>query len=518
MSSTKAPFYITTPIYYVNDKPHLGSAYSTIVADVMTRYHRYFGDESFFLTGVDEHGQKVQQAAEKRGLSPQQHCDEMSQVFRVAWQALGIHEDFFFRTTDDFHKRAVQGALQSLFDKGEIYADTYEGWYSVSDEIFYTEKELINGKTPDGKDVVKVHEKNYFFRMSKYQNTLIKHIEDNPKFIQPDFRRNEVLGFLRKPLADLCISRPKTRLSWGIEIPFDRDYVTYVWFDALLNYATAVGYQPPQNDSRKREQFAKWWTSQSVHHLIGKDIIITHSVYWPPMLMALDLPLPKTIFAHGWILNKDNEKMSKSKGSVMDPLDLIQTTGVDPLRYFLIHDIPLGQDAPVSHELIFQRINTDLANNLGNLVSRTNNLVHKYFSGKVPPLGALDGNGQALSDSATGLSDRVRSAIEDFRPSEALRAVTDVLNQTNKYLELRAPWKAAKEDLAHAGTSLKVALEVLRIVTPLLAPVMPEKCGQILKAIGATSAPISPSELKLWNQIPEGTLLPKVEPIFPRIT
>jgi len=504
-------FYLTTPIYYVNDKPHLGSAYTTVMADVLCRYHRLFGEETLFLTGTDEHGQKVQDAAAKRGLDPQVHCDEMSQAFRKAWKGLGIEEDIFFRTTDAFHKKAVQQALQELFDRGEIYADTYEGWYSVSEEIFYTEKELVGGKTPSGCDVVKINEKNYFFRMSKYQERLIKTIQSNPDFIQPSFRKNEVLGFLRNPLGDLCISRPKSRLSWGIELPFDRDYVTYVWFDALLNYATAVGYQQPEN----HEKFKKWWTNQRAHHLIGKDILITHAVYWPTMLMALNLQLPKTIFAHGWILNKDNEKMSKSKGSVMDPLELIKLTDVEPLRYFLVHDVVLGQDAPASHELVVQRINTDLANNLGNLISRSTNLIAKYFDGACPPRCGQDEATVAVMKAAIALHSKVKELVDGFQPSHALAAVMDVLNQTNKFLEIKAPWRSAKEDLMKAGQDLKTALEVIRIVATLLSPVMPNKCATIFCCLGILQPKFN--DLEKWDQIPGGTKIEKAPPLFPRI-
>ncbi|RYZ95307.1 MAG: methionine--tRNA ligase, partial [Proteobacteria bacterium] len=340
-------FYITTPIYYVNDVPHIGHAYTTVVADVLARYHRLFGHDVKFLTGVDEHGQKVQTATVKNGVEPQAYVDSMAENFKAIWKELSIQYDVFFRTTDDFHKKGVQACLQQLFDAGEIYAEDYEGHYSVSEEIFYTEKDLVNGKTPFGNEVTVLKEKNYFFRMSKYQAALIKHIEETPGFIKPEFRKNEVLGFLRKPLHDLCISRPKARLSWGIELPFDKEYVTYVWFDALLNYATGVGYQQPA----RAEEFQKWWQETRPVHLLGKDILTTHAVYWPTMLMALGIPLPKTIFAHGWWLI-DGEKMSKSKGTVVKPLDMKDAVGVDPLRYFLTRDIALGNDASFTPELV----------------------------------------------------------------------------------------------------------------------------------------------------------------------
>lgn len=517
-------FYVTTPIYYVNDKPHLGSAYSTVNADVFTRYHRLFGHEARFLTGVDEHGQKVEQAAKARGKSPQEHCDEMAENFKKVWKLLNIEEDVFFRTTDDFHKKAVQAVLQKLWDKGEIYADTYEGWYSVSEEIFYTEKELVDGKTPTGKEVTKITEKNYFFKMSKYQDRLIKLITENKSFLEPEHRRNEILGFLRQPLADLCISRPKSRLSWGIEIPFDKDYVCYVWFDALLNYATAMGLEQKSREN----DFANWWGNSGAAqsktgvatHLIGKDILMTHAVYWPTMLMAMDetgngIALPKKIFAHGWILNKDSEKMSKSKGSVMDPIEWVQRIGADSLRYFLMNDIPLGQDAPVSHELILQRVNGDLANNLGNLLSRTTNLIQKFFEGKAPASHANDEATKNLIALAVSTAPKVKTEIEALAPHKAIEAIRHLLNETNKYLEDKAPWKTAKTDLAEAGSNLYTALEVLRITSGLLSPIMPVKMRALSDVIGVSE--IRWADLSRWGVIEKGAPVQKTEPLFPRI-
>jgi methionyl-tRNA synthetase len=506
-------FYLTTPIYYVNDKPHLGTAYSTITADVLTRYHRLFGNKVKFLTGTDEHGQKVQQAAEKRGLSPQVHCDELSAAFQATWQKLNIKYDQFFRTTADFHKTAVQKVLQELFDKGEIYPDTYEGWYCVSEEIFYTEKELVDGKTPTGKEVVKVTEKNYFFRMSKYQNALIEYIEKNPGFIRPENRRNEVLGFLRQPLSDLCISRPKSRLSWGIEIPFDKEYVTYVWFDALLNYATAVGMAQPA----RAGEFKEWWQDAGACHLLGKDILITHAIYWPTMLMAIGARLPNVIFAHGWVLNRDNEKMSKSHGSVMNPDEIIKYVGLDPLRYYLVREIHLGNDGPVSHELIATRVNNDLANNLGNLLSRSTNLIDKFFAGRAPQMVAssTDEKARRLMDLAVSVAPLVRSSIEAFQPSQALDHIVQLLNETNKFLEEKAPWKLAKTNPEAAGSDLYIAIEVLRIAGGLLSPVMPEKMAALLTTLGVTETRWQ--DLTKWGLIAADSPIKKAEPLFPRV-
>ena len=346
-------FYITTPIYYVNDEPHIGHAYTTIMADVLSRFHRLAGDDVLFLTGTDEHGQKVDEAAKKRNLSPQAHADEMVVRFQDLWEVLNISNDDFIRTTEARHKRVVSEILQCIYDAGEVYADNYEGWYCIPDERFWTEKDLVDGNCPDcGRPTEKISEKNYFFRMSKYQDWLIEYIETHPNFIRPKKRRNEILGFLRQPLGDLCISRPRARLEWGIPLPFDEDYVCYVWFDALINYITAPGYLA--DDAR----FEHWW--QASCHLIGKDILTTHCVYWPTMLKAIGVPLPKTIMGHGfWLV--DETKMGKSLGNAIRPLDLADKYGVDAFRYFLVRDMTLGQDSNFSEEAFVQRYNTELA-------------------------------------------------------------------------------------------------------------------------------------------------------------
>ena len=506
-------FYITSPIYYVNDTPHIGHAYTTVVADVLARYHRLFGHEVRFLTGVDEHGQKVQNATVKNGQDPQAYVDSMAENFKAIWKELSITNDIFFRTTDSFHKQAVQKCLQELFDKGEIYSQDYEGYYSVSEETFFTEKDLVNGKTPQGSDVVVLKEKNYFFKMSKYQQKLIDYINSHADFILPEFRRNEVLGFLKKPLHDLCISRPKARLSWGIELPFDKDYVTYVWFDALLNYATAFGYQ----QAGKEKEFEHWWQSGKAVHLIGKDILTTHAVYWPTMLMALGISLPKTIFAHGWWLTDSGEKMSKSKGPVVKPLDMKNVVGVDPLRYFLTRDITLGNDATFSPELVVSRVNADLANNLGNLLSRATNLVDKNFAGLAPALPASPkADTLALLEKLEKLAPQVKKHIEAMEPHAAVQAVVDLLSETNKYIGDRAPWKQVKEDLPGAAETLRACLEVLRAAAILLSPVMPEKCASILNTIGHGKAP-SFADAGLRVALQDGCKVQKAEPLFPRL-
>ncbi|MEQ1876270.1 MAG: methionine--tRNA ligase [Bdellovibrionia bacterium] len=501
-------FYITTPIYYVNDTPHIGHAYTTVVADILARYHRLFGHETYFLTGTDEHGQKVQNKAKELKRDPLEYVNEMAPRFQEVWKELSIQYDIFMRTTFPYHIKAVQDGMQKIFDRGEIYSKTYGGWYCVSEEIFFTDKDIKDGKCPQGHTVQHVEEKNYFFAMSKYQQKLIDHISQNPDFIRPDYRKNEVLGFLRQPLEDLCISRPKSRLSWGIELPFDRDYVTYVWFDALMNYATALGaYQ------KEHSNFDKFWTDAI--HLIGKDILTTHAVYWPTMLMAQELPLPKTIFAHGWWLI-DNQKMSKSAGAVVKPLDMKDLVGSDALRYFLARDIHLGNDAQFSQDLVISRVNSELANNLGNLLSRSTNLVDKYFGGKVPSSKLSNEASKALAESAAQTAEKVKAEILKMAPNTALGHVVDLLNDANKYLENMAPWKTAKTDLTVTGEVLYTALEVLRITGTLLHPVMPGKMTDLFKRIGWDAGP-SFEDSKKWGLLKEGSSVPKGEPLFPRV-
>jgi len=501
-------FYVTTPIYYVNDQPHLGHAYTTILADVLARYHRTLGDEVHFLTGTDEHGLKVQQAALQRGVEPQAHCDEYVRRFQELWKRLHISHDDFIRTTDDRHKVVVQRLLQDLYDKGEIYQDEYEGWYSVSEERFITQKEMDSG---DFRQVEKVKEQNWFFRMSRYQQALIDHINAHPEFIRPASRRNEVLGFLRRPLGDLCISRPKTRLAWGIELPFDPDYVNYVWFDALTNYISAIGYT--EDDAT----FRQWWPAD--YHLIGKDILTTHAVYWPTMLMAADIPLPRTIFAHGWWL-MGAEKMSKSLGNVVRPLDLIDQVGVDPVRYYLMRDMVLGQDASFTPEAFVRRYNSDLANDLGNLVNRVTKFIRANFDGKVPEAKIIDryedeqGVNMTIRGGANQAPEDVRGLIEDMQIHAAIERIMKLVNLINNYLEWTSPWKIIKDNKKLAGESLYYAAEALRIAIQLLHPVMPSRVDAMRVMIGAGDIPITAME---WGRLKPGAPLGAGEAPFPRI-
>ena len=500
---SKKPFYVTTPIYYVNGMPHIGHAYTTILADVLARYYRARGHEVFFLTGVDEHGQKIQQAAEEAGINPQEQCDRMAQHFKNAWKKLEISYDFFMRTTSDFHKETVQKVLQDLWDKGEIYEHEYGGYYCVGCERFYTTKELIDGKCPQHlKEPEYIKEKNYFFKMSKYQGWLIDYINQNPAFIQPESRRNEVLGFLKGNLEDLCISRPKSRLSWGIELPFDRNFVTYVWFDALLNYVSGIGYL--QDD----ERFDKWWPAN--YHLIGKDIVTTHCVYWPTMMKAAGIPMPQTIFAHGWWM-VDETKMSKSLNNIIKPLDLIDKYGVDPVRYYLARDMVLGQDANFSEEMFIKRYNSDLANDFGNLASRIATLIRKNFDNKIPEILNPGPDEQELVENGKMLPVKVESLIAEMRLNEAIETVLNYVRSINRYMEKKAPWKLLKTDLELAGTVLHTAAQGFVIAAQMLAPVMPGKISEFLN--------IFPIDLKKqsWNNLKPGQALGKIPILFPRI-
>ena len=492
-------FYLTTPIYYVNDKPHIGHAYTTILADVLARYHRNAGRETFFLTGLDEHGQKVQQAAKDRGIEPQQHCDEMAPRFIDLWEKLHISYDDFIRTTENRHKKIVQMFLQKVYDAGDIYEDEYEGLYSVSEERFITEKEA---ESDEFRDIKKLKEKNYFFKMGKYQDALIDHIESNPKFIQPEHRKNEILGFLRQPLNDLCVSRPKSRLNWGIELPFDKEYVTYVWFDALINYITAPGF------GKDHESFDKWWPVS--YHLIGKDILTTHAVYWPTMLMSADIELPQSIFAHGWWLMGES-KMSKSIGNVINPMDLIDDYGVDSVRYYLMREMVLGQDSNFTMESFIQRYNSDLANDFGNLLSRVSTLMKKNYDGRIPDPGELSEAELRIKTEGESLCGTVNGMIKNMRLNEAIEKTMQYIRSVNKYMEENAPWKLVKEDKSAAGKILYTAGEALRLGAVLLSPVMPNRTAILLDALNAPGVDLS------WGGLKPGETLKDHEPLFPRV-
>jgi len=476
-------FYITTPIYYVNDSPHIGHAYTTILADVLARFHRSAGDEVFFLTGLDEHGQKVKQAAEKRSLTPQAHVDELAPRFINLWEKLDIRYDDFVRTTQQRHKSIVQAVLQKVYNSGDIYIDEYEGLYSVAEERFITETENESGQF---RDVKTIKEKNYFFKMSKYQERLVKYIEEHPEFIQPEHRRNEMLGFLRQPLGDLCISRPKSRMDWGIEIPFDKEYVTYVWFDALINYISIPGYLSDEN------KFKKWWPADV--HLIGKDILTTHCVYWSTMLFSLELPLPKTIFAHGWWLT-GHDKMSKSLGNVVNPLDIIEQYGVDAVRFYLMREMILGHDSNFSLDSFIRCHNDDLANDFGNLLNRVGGLITKNHGGMIPPRSespAPAEQEQEILALIGKLDAQVYSLISAFKVNEAMESIMELVGKLNKYIEDQAPWKLAKTDIVSAERVLSTAAFGLLTAAKLLQPVMPLKCQQVIDVLSSPDGKIQP--------------------------
>ncbi len=474
----KPYFYVTTPIYYVNDKPHIGHAYTTILADVLARYYRSLEVPSFFLTGTDEHGQKVQKAAEEHGITPQEQCDTTVVRFQELWDRLEITNDRFIRTTEPAHKAIVQSILQKLYDQDLIYRDEYSGHYCVPCERFYTEKDLDEGGLcPECKrPVQEIIESNYFFRMSKYQDWLINYIKDNPDFIQPSFRANETLGFLKKTLGDLCISRPKARLAWGIELPFDNDYVCYVWFDALINYISGVGYGSDD------EQFKKWWPAS--YHLIGKDILTTHTVYWPTMLKAIGLEMPKTIFAHGWWLT-GRSKMSKSLGNVVNPMEMIDKYGLDAFRYFLMAEMTLGQDASFTEDAFITRFNSDLANDLGNLASRVIKFTLRSCDGIVPEMGEAGVEEAELAAAISEAETEMEKALAEMRLEQGIEKIMAAIRAGNRYMEQTAPWSLAKKgELAKLNTVMNRSADLLWRVSILLTPVMPGKMKFLQNCLG----------------------------------
>jgi len=504
-------FYITTPIYYVNDKPHIGHAYTTVLADIMARYHRLLNENVFFLTGTDEHGQKVQKAAEKHDMTSQEQCDATYIRFQELWERLGITNDDFIRTTETRHKVVVREILQQLYEKDLIYQAEYQGRYCVSCERFFTEKDLDedNACPECSRDTEEIIEKNYFFRMSRYQDWLIDYINSNPDFIQPSFRANETLGFLKKPLEDLCISRPKSRLSWGIELPFDENFVCYVWFDALVNYISAAGYGNDDTIFKKR------WPAS--FHLIGKDILTTHTVYWPTMLKAMGLEMPKTIFAHGWWL-MGNSKMSKSLGNVVNPIEMIDKYGVDAFRFFLVAEMSLGQDASFTEEAFILRYNSNLANDLGNLASRVVKMIIKQRNGVLPNANANTPMEEELQLELFKAVEEMEDAVLGMKIDRGIESVMNAVRAGNRYLEKTAPWKLAKEgDDARLNTVLYTVAESLRIISGLLQPIMPEKMSVLRAVLGMPNKNLDMTSLKKWGVLKPGTECKDKGALFPRI-
>lgn len=511
MKSSDKNFFITTPIYYVNDVPHIGHAYTTIAADVIARYKRLEGHNVFFLTGTDEHGQKVLEASRKLGITPQEHVDKLHSRFKELWSRFNISNDDFIRTTEERHKSIVLDILQKLFDRKEIYKGSYEGWYCMPDERFWTEKDLVKGNCPEcGRKVDKIQEHNYFFRMGQYQEWLKEHIKSNIKFIQPKSRRNEILGFLEKPLSDLCISRPKERLPWGIPLPFDHNYVTYVWFDALINYISALG---SLEDIKKNE----FWPAN--HHLLGKDILTTHAVYWSTMLKAIGLNPPASIFAHGW-WTVNGQKMSKSIGNVVEPNQLVDQFGVDAIRYFLLREVPFGMDGDFSHKALIARINSDLANNLGNLLNRTINMLSRYH-GNVLPKPTCENEDSDLKNGFRKGIENINNLYADLAYNKILENIWLLIDITNKYIDKSGPWNLVKseEGKQRLATVMYNTAESIRSIAILIYPIMPESANKIIKQLGIKTSIEEQglNSLHTWGGIKPGTTVQPGPQLFPRI-
>ena len=507
----KKSFYITTPIYYPSAQLHIGHAYCTTVADTIARFKRLAGYDVFFLTGSDEHGQKIQRSAAEKGVTPLQYVDPIVAGFQKLWQRLAISNDDFIRTTEDRHVKVVQEIFRRIYEKGDIYKGEYKGLYCTPCEAYWTEHQLKDGQCPDcGRPVEEVAEEAYFFKMSHYADQLLSHIESHPDFIQPTSRRNEMINFIRQGLDDLCISR--TSFDWGIPVPTDKKHVIYVWFDALTNYLTPVGFLSDP------EKFHRYWPADL--HLVGKEIVRFHSIIWPAILMALDLPLPKQIYGHGWLI-VNGDKMSKSKGNVVDPNLLIDEFGADAIRYFLLREINLGQDGNFSRDALISRINADLANDLGNLLHRTLNMIGKFQGGIIEGSASKRPVDEALVADAMDTVRAYEEEMEKLALTPAIKTVWAFISRANKYIDETAPWALAKEPTkkAELAAVLYHLAESLRIISGLISPFLPQTAPKIRQQLGCVDALAAPSldDLKIWGRLPAGQKIGAAEPLFPRI-